>query len=354
MDKVLRIVHLEDSDNDAVLIRRRLAEGGLQCAVSRVETREAFQAAVEQGECDVILADYTLPTFDGLSALAMAKEKRPDLPFIFVSGTIGEERSLETLQQGAVDYVFKDRLDKLAPAVRRALGMGREREERRRAEQALVQRVEMEKCIAAIATKLMVLSPAECAAGISSALQQLGEFSGIERICLFLMDDSGKTASAAHAWSSPGAGPRTGKGPDTPVGEFCWCLERLRKFEVVRVRCAADLPEEAAAERRFFAELGAASLLLVPMAFGGKLAGFLCFESFRADKTWSDEDVKMLGIVSDILVNVMERKRSEEKLRMRLDELERFRSATVQREFRIKELKERVKGLECEVQRLKA
>jgi GAF domain-containing protein len=230
----------------------------------------------------------------------------------------------------------------------------REREERRRAEQALSHRVDMEQCIASIATKLMVLPPEECDAGIDDALRKIGEFSGIERVCLLLLEESGMTAGAAHEWRACGAVSGIRDGRAMHMDELPWCMERLRRFEVVRVQRAADLPDGAAAERDILALRGVASLLMVPMVFGGTLAGFLGFESLRAEKTWSDEDVKMLGIVSDILMNALERKHSGDKRRMRIEELERFRNATVQREFRIKELKDRVKELENEVNRLKA
>jgi PAS domain S-box-containing protein len=137
MDKELRILHLEDSVNDAELIRSKLEEDNLACFVERVDTREAFTTRLEQGRYDVILCDYTMPCYDGLSALALAREKRPDLPFIFVSGTIGEDRAVETFKKGATDYVLKDNLARLVPSVRRALRETQERQKRGRAEDAL-------------------------------------------------------------------------------------------------------------------------------------------------------------------------------------------------------------------------
>jgi hypothetical protein len=137
MDKELRILHLEDSVNDAELIRSKLEEDNLACFVERVDTREVFATRLEQGRYDVILCDYTMPCYDGLSALALAREKRPDLPFIFVSGTIGEDRAVETFKKGATDYVLKDNLARLVPSVRRALRETQERQERGRAEDAL-------------------------------------------------------------------------------------------------------------------------------------------------------------------------------------------------------------------------
>lgn len=133
----LRILHLEDDFLDAELVQTALHEEGFRFDVACVETREDFMAALARKDCDVILADYMLPSFDGLAALALARENTPDVPFIFVSGAMGEELAIDTLKSGATDYVLKQRLTRLAPAVRRALNENKERLKRKRAEEEL-------------------------------------------------------------------------------------------------------------------------------------------------------------------------------------------------------------------------
>lgn len=133
----LRILYLEDDPKDAELVKAMLETEGVVCQVTRVETRVDFQASLEQDGFDLILADYTLPSFDGISALKIAVEKRPELPFIFVSGTLGEEVAIEALKIGATDYVLKTRLSRIVPSVQRALREGQERAERKCAEEAL-------------------------------------------------------------------------------------------------------------------------------------------------------------------------------------------------------------------------
>ena len=105
--------------------------------MTRVQTRAEFVAALENDNIDLILADYQLPSFDGLSALKLALSARPDLPFIFVSGTLGEEVAIEALKIGALDYVLKTGLSRLVPSVHRALREAGERAERKNAERAL-------------------------------------------------------------------------------------------------------------------------------------------------------------------------------------------------------------------------
>src|SRR5579862_730689 len=139
MSAPLRILSLEDDPADTDLIQVLLDRDGIDCEVTRVDSEAAFLACLDEGAIDVILADYTLPGFDGLSALRIAIDRRPDLPFIFVSGTLGEDVAIEALKIGATDYVLKARLSRLGPSVRRALREASERAERRRAEQALRQ-----------------------------------------------------------------------------------------------------------------------------------------------------------------------------------------------------------------------
>ena len=139
MSSPIRILLLEDDPNDAGLIEEILEANDFICRIRRVQDCAAFLAALEDGEFDLILSDHKLPSFDGLSALNLALRARPDIPFIFVSGTLGEEAAIDALKVGATDYVLKTRLARLAPAVQRALGEARDRAARKRAEGALRQ-----------------------------------------------------------------------------------------------------------------------------------------------------------------------------------------------------------------------
>jgi len=117
----LTVLHVEDDSADAELIEKMLIAGGLPVENIRVETRSAFLDGLELRPLDLILCDYTLPQFHGLAALELARERRPDVPFIFVSGTLGDDLAADTLRRGASDYLLKDRLARLVPAVRNAL-----------------------------------------------------------------------------------------------------------------------------------------------------------------------------------------------------------------------------------------
>jgi len=133
----LKILHLEDDPLDAELVQVALANEGIPCDVQVVVTGDDFISTLDKGGIDLVLADFSLPDFDGMTALAITRKSQPDLPFIFVSGRMGEEAAIESLRNGATDYVLKSKLSRLPPATMRALSEAEERAERRKAEEAL-------------------------------------------------------------------------------------------------------------------------------------------------------------------------------------------------------------------------
>jgi PAS domain S-box-containing protein len=137
METPMHILLLEDNPKDADLIKETLAGNELPCTITRVETGEAFTAALKSERFDLILADYKLPNFSGLDALKLAVARRPEVPFVFVSGTIGEEFAVLTLHMGATDYVLKNNLVRLPAAVRRAIAEAEATATRLRMEESL-------------------------------------------------------------------------------------------------------------------------------------------------------------------------------------------------------------------------
>jgi PAS domain S-box-containing protein len=133
----LRILLLEDNPADAELIAHQLTRAEIPHTIRRVDTEADFLRGLREFQPHLILTDYRLPSFDGLAALVLAQEECPETPCIFISGVLGEEAAIESLKQGATDYVLKHRLQTLAPAVKRALQEAGERSARRRAEEAL-------------------------------------------------------------------------------------------------------------------------------------------------------------------------------------------------------------------------
>src|SRR5258706_8457581 len=132
MKNEIQLLCVEDIPTDVVMLNHALREGGLRFRSKRVETREEFLHELEYHPPDVILSDHGLPSFDGFTALAIARSQCPDVPFIFVTSALGEEMTISTFESGATDYVLKNDLSKLAPAVERALREAKERTDEKR------------------------------------------------------------------------------------------------------------------------------------------------------------------------------------------------------------------------------
>ena len=135
--KPLRVLNLEDNIIDAELNQAMISARWPESDFIRVDSREKFNEMLDWRGIDLILSDFTMPGFSGIEALSIARMKRPEIPFLFVSGTIGEDTAIEAMKNGATDYVLKHRLMRLIPAVDRALHEAEERSERERAEQAM-------------------------------------------------------------------------------------------------------------------------------------------------------------------------------------------------------------------------
>src|SRR5205085_5094400 len=139
MSVTLRVLHVEDSERDVALLTRHLARAGYALASERVETADDMRAALKNQEWDVILCDYSMPHFNALQALEVLKETGLDIPFIIISGTVGEATAVEVMRAGANDYLMKDNLARLAPTIEREVHEAENRRARRRAEEELIE-----------------------------------------------------------------------------------------------------------------------------------------------------------------------------------------------------------------------
>ncbi len=137
MNKILRVLHVEDSERDVALLDRHLSRAGYDLISERVETADEMRAALRTREWDVILCDYSMPHFNALAALALLKETGLDIPFIIISGTVGEAVAVEAMRAGAQDYLMKDNLVRLVPTIEREMFEAENRRARRQAEAAL-------------------------------------------------------------------------------------------------------------------------------------------------------------------------------------------------------------------------
>jgi len=134
MAEKIKILHLEDNQYDAELIHALLEGGGIDAEITLVKDKDSYKEQIDIQDYDLVISDYSMPQYDGLKALLEAKKRNKNIPFIFCSGTIGEERAVQCLQLGAMDYVIKDRIDRLIPAITRAMNLVKEIKEKERTE----------------------------------------------------------------------------------------------------------------------------------------------------------------------------------------------------------------------------
>lgn len=137
MTNDLRVLSIEDSDDDVILLRRNLLKGGFNPIIKQVASEEDLRSALSSGIWDVAICDYLMPGFEAQTALAIVRDSNPDLPLIIVSGTISDEAAVSMMKAGAQDYILKDNLSRLVPAIRRELGEAKTRKEKRLAEISL-------------------------------------------------------------------------------------------------------------------------------------------------------------------------------------------------------------------------
>jgi two-component system cell cycle sensor histidine kinase/response regulator CckA len=187
MKESLRVLLVEDSEHDAFLIERALRQGGFDPAVDRVETPDGMRAALARQAWDVVISDHKMPRFSGMAALQLLQDSGADLPFILVSGTIGEETAVAAMKAGAHDYVMKDNLARLPPAVERELQEAEVRRARRRAERALQQRVEELDKLNALSRRVSAsLSPGQV---VEAALEEIVEAIAPDLVILYLRQE---------------------------------------------------------------------------------------------------------------------------------------------------------------------
>jgi diguanylate cyclase (GGDEF)-like protein len=289
----LRLLIVEDVAAEAELAVRHLASGGIACVPRTVADERQFRAALRQFRPHVILSDFTLPAFDGLAALDIAREEAPDIPFIFLSGTIGEERAIEALQRGAVDYVLKTNPARLVPAVREA----DERARRRAAERQIVRLTRRLRMQSAINSAVVRIGDGNEL--LREACRVAHEVGGYERVVVFRVSSDRKSVTSWH-WLGPGPsspenpvvlGIGDGTEPDTSlVG---------RALRTGEITLCADLTrtEPPVAVRESLLQVGMRSLVALPLIVDAAPVAALVLASREADVV-SDEELRLLQDVT--------------------------------------------------------
>ncbi len=300
-----RVLIVEDSEDDALLLVRELQRGGYDVSFERVETAGAMTAALDNRQWDIVLADHTMPHFSGYDALRLLKKKDLDLPFIFVSGTIGEDTAVAAMKEGAHDYILKGNLKRLIPAVERELREAEVRRERRRAEEEL--------------RLLQMITQAAAEAGDVSAalavtLGKVCEATGWLLAQAWVPRPDGTTIECSPAWHCRSGGLekfRTASlsfafAPGEGLPGRVWSSR-----QPVWIR---DITQEINFPRAPFArEAGLKSALGVPVMAGEEVLAVI--EFFMDEPRRQDERLmRLVCAVAAQLGSILQRKRVEDRL----------------------------------------
>ena len=336
-DRPLRVLILEDNDADARLLVEELGLNGFELEAMKARSRAEYVAQLGSRP-DVILADYTLPGFDATHALHLLREQSLTIPFIVVTGTVGEERAVECMRAGATDYLLKDRLARLGEAVRRAVVEQRERVAKRSAEDALHERLRFEALCASVSTRLIHACAAEIDDALIDVLRAVGESQGFDRTLVQLIDETREHFLMSHEWCAPGI-PSFGKSTTgLPIVEFGWPLEQIRDGETV-VLIRDRLPASAVNAKRVMDRDCLALLATLPLRLEGAVIGCIGFHKRRLVDGVSPDQMGRLNLLSEIVANSLARKRSEQQRQAAYEEVERLkRAAESERDYLREEL----------------
>lgn len=330
----LHILILEDVPTDAELMQHELHKAGLVFTAVRVANQDDFVRMLKEFAPDIVLADYTLPGFDGMAALAIVREQYPEIPFVFVTGTLGEERAVEALKNGAVDYILKDRLPRLVSAVQRALEDARLQQERQAARVEIADELRNTQAMLALGEQLVrggdpqaVLDKVvETAIAIMHAdmgnIQTFDPPSGH----LVIRAHRGFSETWLNYWRQ--ASGNGACGAVVQQGERV-VVEDVTQSPIFIDTSALDVQRAE----------GVRAVVSTPLrAQGGLMVGVISthFKQPHRPEARALQRIDLLArLTADFIGHVL----TETNLRNQLDELRRFEKVAIDRELRIQELK---------------
>jgi response regulator RpfG family c-di-GMP phosphodiesterase/putative methionine-R-sulfoxide reductase with GAF domain len=317
MNTPLRVLLVEDVEDDALLLVRHLQQGGFDPSFERVDTAETVEAALRKQGWDIVIADYSLPRFSGLLALDMVKANGQDVPFILVSGVVGEYTAVEAMRAGANDYLMKNNLARLAEVVRRELDEAENRRGVRLAEKALRRRDAITEAVRFAGETHFVRNTA-WEQGVPEVLARLGQAAGVSRAYVFEnhpASDGELPTSLRFEWVAAGIEAQLDN-PDMQAfplreGGFGRWVETLSGGKAI-YGLVKDFPPS---EQPVLRARGIRSLAVVPISAGGTLWGFLGLDDHWDERGWVPSELDALQSAADILGASIQWTRAENRVR---------------------------------------
>ena len=349
-NRMLGIIQEHDSGSRATQSRleKRVAERTVELRKTNEalrESEERLRAVFEQAMDGFLLADVETKRFslsnprmcqmlghsaDELKQLTVSDiHPAEDVPWItemFARQAAGETAVAPEVpvrrKDGTVFYADISARSLMVDGRQCLFGIFRDITERKQAKEALQHRLEIEQLVASASSRFANTASPEVDAVINEVLASLGRLTRTDRCFLFSVSDDLAIADNTHEWCASGVRPQIGQLRNVPTAAFPWYLERLRGGEPLLLPRTADLPPEAEAERRLWQASNTQSVILVPIRHAGKLVGFIGCDAVRAERVWSDEDVRLLRTIGELFTDTLARLRVGEALREREERLQ--------------------------------
>lgn len=315
MEMPLKVLLLEDNPSDARLVIREMSRAGFDAAFTQVETAEEYAAHLNDG-IDLILADFSLPSFSAPLALAMLREREIDIPFIVVTGKATEEEVVECMRGGAADYLLKDRLARLGQAVLAALAAREVRADSQRASKAILRR---DAILEAVSQAIFgLLSAPDWKAGLNTELARLGAAADVETVSVLRLvapGEAGRHQGVAEILTQGRTGAideisLDGAAPHYTESAQAW--QSLLASGMAQAILVSDLPSS---EQLYFDRVGIVSVLVAPVIARGELWGALAFGERTFSRDWAAPEIGALETAARILGAVVHRERTSLALR---------------------------------------
>jgi two-component system, cell cycle sensor histidine kinase and response regulator CckA len=318
MSTSVRALMVEDSEDDVQLVLDALRTAGHEPAFERVETAAAMAAALDRQEWDIVISDYRMPRFSGPAALELLKSRELDIPFILVSGTVGEEAAVEAMRLGADDYLLKDRLGRLGMAVSHALAARRLRAERKQAEMEL--RAANERYARHQAALIALThSPAFQAGQLSGALREIAEVTAralnVGRVSVWRYERDRRDIVCMELYER--GGHRHSAGVILKQEDYPAYFRILAEADVIAAHDAHHDPRTAEFSASYLGPHGIGAMLDAPVHVQGAMAGVLCCEHIGPARQWTADEQTFAVAVANLTSLVLaqaERRQVEEKL----------------------------------------
>ena len=297
MDGRLRVLHVEDDPHDAELLERALAQAGFDVECSRVTTEAEFLSALESPP-QVVIADYALPQFDALRALRLLKARQPDIPFIIVSGTVGEEKATEALRLGAADYLLKDRLARLPSAVENAVRAAEQRTAHEHAERSVRRLTRLHAVLSGINSAIIRIRDRQelmaeaCRIATTHGRFVMAWLGTVDRAAMAVKPVAWAGNVGDYFEVAPLSLVETAPGGHSLVGRA------VRELRPIVANDAANGPDGPT--RRGLAERGINSIAVMPLVGGGELIGILALYAAEAGAFDDDEMLLLLDLAGDV------------------------------------------------------